>query len=218
MTFGQRWVCAALVVIATGAPALTIDAQVGKSQGVVDANTVPRRRTCARMPRMTPAIVECARSSVRPFASITGAQRLPARPGTHPRPVAMAFYEKAFVHVNLNTGTARTRSSSCPRAGQRMVREFAEYRPWKTWAQFAKEIGKYVRARRRPRSSRSTRVHPGAPEHRHRRGHPHHSRARARACSGSSRSTAPGRPGRSSTRKSASTWTRKKLTASSGMS
>ena len=25
-----------------------------------------------------------------------------------------------------------------------MAREFAEYRPWKTWAQFAKEIGKYV--------------------------------------------------------------------------
>ena len=27
-----------------------------------------------------------------------------------------------------------------------MVREFAEYRPWKTWAQFDKEIGKYVGA------------------------------------------------------------------------
>jgi DNA uptake protein ComE-like DNA-binding protein len=31
-----------------------------------------------------------------------------------------------------------------PGAGKRMVREFAEYRPWKTWAQFDKEIGKYV--------------------------------------------------------------------------
>ena len=26
----------------------------------------------------------------------------------------------------------------------RMAAEFAEYRPWKTWAQFDKEIGKYV--------------------------------------------------------------------------
>ena len=25
-----------------------------------------------------------------------------------------------------------------------MAREFAEYRPWKTWAQFDKEISKYV--------------------------------------------------------------------------
>jgi hypothetical protein len=24
------------------------------------------------------------------------------------------------------------------------VREFKEYRPWKSWAQFDKEIGKYV--------------------------------------------------------------------------
>ena len=33
-----------------------------------------------------------------------------------------------------------------PGAGKRMAREFAEYRPWKTWAQFDKEIGKYVDA------------------------------------------------------------------------
>ena len=25
-----------------------------------------------------------------------------------------------------------------------MTREFAEYRPWKTWSQFDREIGKYV--------------------------------------------------------------------------
>lgn len=35
---------------------------------------------------------------------------------------------------------------SIPGAGQRMVREFKEYRPWKTKAQFEKEIGKYVGA------------------------------------------------------------------------
>ena len=28
--------------------------------------------------------------------------------------------------------------------GARMLREFKEYRPWKTKAQFDKEIGKYV--------------------------------------------------------------------------
>jgi len=33
-----------------------------------------------------------------------------------------------------------------PNAGTRMVREFAEYRPWTSWAQFDKEIGKYVQA------------------------------------------------------------------------
>ena len=31
-----------------------------------------------------------------------------------------------------------------PRVGSRMATELMEYRPWKTWAQFDKEIGKYV--------------------------------------------------------------------------
>jgi hypothetical protein len=34
-----------------------------------------------------------------------------------------------------------------PGAGPRMVREFKEYRPWKSMAQFDKEIGKYVGAK-----------------------------------------------------------------------
>ena len=56
---------------------------------------------------------------------------------------AADFYRKAFVHVNLNTGT-KDEIMLIPGAGARMVREFAEYRPWKTWGQFDKEIGKYV--------------------------------------------------------------------------
>ena len=31
-----------------------------------------------------------------------------------------------------------------PLLGARMAAELVEYRPWKTWAQFDKEIGKYV--------------------------------------------------------------------------
>jgi DNA uptake protein ComE-like DNA-binding protein len=53
------------------------------------------------------------------------------------------LYRKAFIHVNLNTGT-REEILLIPGAGNRMAREFAEYRPWKTWAQFDKEISKYV--------------------------------------------------------------------------
>ena len=34
-----------------------------------------------------------------------------------------------------------------PSAGKRMAHEFEEYRPWKAWAQFDKEIGKYVDAK-----------------------------------------------------------------------
>jgi DNA uptake protein ComE-like DNA-binding protein len=56
---------------------------------------------------------------------------------------AREFYRKAFVQINLNTG-ARDELLLIPGVGARMATELAEYRPWKTWAQFDKEIGKYV--------------------------------------------------------------------------
>jgi DNA uptake protein ComE-like DNA-binding protein len=56
---------------------------------------------------------------------------------------AAEVYRRAFVHVNLNTGT-REEILLIPGAGNRMAREFAEYRPWRNWAHFDKEIGKYV--------------------------------------------------------------------------
>jgi len=56
---------------------------------------------------------------------------------------AKEFYRKAFVPINLNTGT-REEFMLIPGVGARMAAELAEYRPWKTWAQFDKEIGKYV--------------------------------------------------------------------------
>jgi DNA uptake protein ComE-like DNA-binding protein len=48
-----------------------------------------------------------------------------------------------FVHLNLNTAT-REELLLIPGMGNRMVREFFEYRPYKSLAQFRKEIGKYV--------------------------------------------------------------------------
>ena len=51
-----------------------------------------------------------------------------------------------FIPVNLNTATDED-ILSIPGAGQRMVREFKEYRPWKSKEQFEKEIGKYVDAK-----------------------------------------------------------------------
>ena len=56
---------------------------------------------------------------------------------------AVEIYRKAFVHINLNTARPEE-ILLIPGAGKKMAREFAEYRPWKTWAQFEKEIGKYV--------------------------------------------------------------------------
>jgi DNA uptake protein ComE-like DNA-binding protein len=117
-------------------------AQVGKSQGVVDANTAAEK-DLASMPKMTPAMAK-ALVSQRPFMSITDLNTFLAGQGLT-QDQAMAFYGKAFVHINLNTAT-RDEILLVPGAGPRMTREFAEYRPWRTWAQFDKEIGKYVGA------------------------------------------------------------------------
>jgi DNA uptake protein ComE-like DNA-binding protein len=124
-----------LVVLATPAAA-----QVGKSLGVVDANTASEQDLAA-MPHMTAAIAK-ALVAARPFMSITELNSVLVGQKLTPEQ-ATAFYGKAFVHVNLNTATPEE-ILLIPGAGRRMVREFAEYRPWKTWAQFDKEIGKYV--------------------------------------------------------------------------
>ena len=194
-----RWILTALLALTMAMPA-SLRAQVGKSQGVVDANTATEQ-DLAKMPNMTPAIAK-ALVGVRPFKSITELNTfLIGKALTQEQ--AMEFYEKAFVHINLNTATPRRNSAgagrgpadgarvrripavevvgavrqgnrqvrrrrrdrearavllhpdqpehrdrrrilSIPGAGPRMVREFKEYRPWKSWAQFDKEIGKYV--------------------------------------------------------------------------
>jgi DNA uptake protein ComE-like DNA-binding protein len=117
---------------------------VGKSLGVADANTAAEKDLIG-MPHMTPAIVK-GLIEKRPFTSITELNVYLLSQKLTPEQ-AMAFYEKAFVHINLNTATPEE-ILLVPGAGKRMVREFAEYRPWKTYGQFDKEIGKYVGADR----------------------------------------------------------------------
>jgi DNA uptake protein ComE-like DNA-binding protein len=133
-------VVAAVIALLVAVPGAY--AQVGKSQGVVDANTAPEA-DLAKMPHMTPAIAK-ALVGVRPFKSITELNTFLIGQGLK-QDEAMDFYQKAFIHINLNTAT-RDEILLVPGAGQRMTREFAEYRPWKSWAQFDKEIGKYVGA------------------------------------------------------------------------
>jgi len=118
--------------------------QVGKSLGVVDANTAAEKDLLA-MPHMDAARVK-AIVEKRPFTSITELNALLLAQGLT-QPQATEFYGKAFVHINLNTATP-DEILLVPGAGKRMVHEFAEYRPWKSYAQFDKEIGKYVGAER----------------------------------------------------------------------
>ena len=139
----QRWLPAAVIMLAVlTSVGLTVHAQVGKSLDVVDANTIPEK-DLAGLPSVTPAIAK-ALVAARPFTSITELNTFLLGQGLT-APQAMAIYEKVFVHINLNTATPEE-ILLVPGAGKKMVIEFREYRPWKTWAQFDKEIGKYVGA------------------------------------------------------------------------
>jgi DNA uptake protein ComE-like DNA-binding protein len=134
-----RFVAFALALL-LAAPAL---AQVGKSQGVVDANTISEA-DLTKLPGMTPAIAK-AMLAARPFDSIIALNTfLLGQKLTQDQ--ANALYRNIFVHVNLNTATA-AEIMLIPGAGKRMAHEFEEYRPWKSYAQFEKEIGKYVDAK-----------------------------------------------------------------------
>jgi DNA uptake protein ComE-like DNA-binding protein len=132
----KQWLGIVLAVVAC--VSASPRAQVGK--GLLDPNVTAEKELLA-LPHMTPAIVK-AMLEKRPFMSVTElnafllGQKLTAQQ-------AEEFYRKAFVHVNLNTGT-REEILLIPGAGTRMTKEFMEYRPWKAWAQFDKEIGKYV--------------------------------------------------------------------------
>jgi DNA uptake protein ComE-like DNA-binding protein len=50
---------------------------------------------------------------------------------------------KAIVPININTATD-AQILAIPGVGKRMLREFKEYRPYTSIAQFRREIGKYV--------------------------------------------------------------------------
>ena len=125
----------ALAVAVSATPAF---GQVGK--GLIDPNVATEAQLTG-LPHMTPAIVK-ALIGKRPFMSIVDLNTFLLAQGLTAAQAA-ELYGKAFVHVNLNTGT-REEIMLIPGAGTRMVREFAEYRPWKNWAQFDKEISKYV--------------------------------------------------------------------------
>jgi DNA uptake protein ComE-like DNA-binding protein len=135
----SSFVITLVIVIAAFTLGARLNGQVGKGT-IVDVNTAAEK-TLLTLPHMTPDLVKVLLEK-RPFASIAELDTLlTSRSLT--RAQLTEFYGKAFVHVNLNTAPS-AEILLIPGAGNRMAHEFSEYRPWKTWAQFDKEISKYV--------------------------------------------------------------------------
>jgi DNA uptake protein ComE-like DNA-binding protein len=139
MNLMNRRLPPALLAISVALLAGSATAQVGKG-AILDINTAVEKELLT-LPHMTPSIVKGVLEK-RPFGSVVELNTYLSSQSLSAQQLA-ELYGKAFVHVNLNTGTPEE-ILLIPGAGKRMAREFAEYRPWKTWAQFDKEISKYV--------------------------------------------------------------------------
>jgi len=137
MTRLMSFVLVAVVAIGTAA---TASAQVGKSVTIADANLIPEA-DLAMLPGMTAAIAKNL-ASKRPFATVTALDQFLTSAGLK-REQITALYGRIFVHINLNSAT-REEILLIPGVGNRMLREFLEYRPYSALSVFHREIDKYV--------------------------------------------------------------------------
>ena len=118
-----------------------LQGEVGKSQGVVDPNLAPEKDLTA-LPHMNAVLVKGIMER-RPFLSMTDLNTFLSQ--TLKPEQLTELYGKTFIHINLNTAPD-AEILMIPRAGNRMLREFKEYRPYNNLAKFRREIGKYVDA------------------------------------------------------------------------
>jgi DNA uptake protein ComE-like DNA-binding protein len=115
-----------------------INAQVGKS-ALINPDLAAEKELLA-LPHMNSALVKVIMER-RPFLKMADLNAVLAA-SLKPEQLA-ELYGKMFAQINLNAASDEE-ILLIPGAGKRMLREFKEYRPYRTLAQFRKEIGKYV--------------------------------------------------------------------------
>ena len=133
----RRFLFTCTLAAAIGVPNVG-QSQVGQSQ-LVNPDIASEKELLA-LPHMTAALAKGIREQ-RPFLNMADLNALLSK--TLNKEQLAELYGKMFVQINLNTA-APSEILLIPGVGNRMLREFQEYRPYKTIAQFRKEIGKYV--------------------------------------------------------------------------
>ena len=114
-------------------------AQVGRHQGMAEPN-VADEKELVKLPHLKPDLVKGILER-RPFANMMELHKF-LSPSLESKQLN-ELYTKMFLQIDLNTA-AREEIMLIPGMGNRMVREFLEYRPYTALTQFRKEIGKYV--------------------------------------------------------------------------
>lgn len=128
----------AITALAIAGLVVVADAQTGKPVTIVDANTVPAAEL-AKLPHVNAELAK-ALVAKRPFKTI---KDLDTALSSLTKEQRAELYTKLFVPINLNTATDEE-ILLIPGMGNRMLREFKEYRPYESLAKFHREIGKYV--------------------------------------------------------------------------
>ena len=126
------------IVLALTGFAVALNAQTGKPVTIVDANTVSAAEL-AKLPNMTPDLAKAVIAK-RPFKTIKDLDNALSGLTKEQR---TELYGKLFVPINLNTATDEE-ILLIPGVGNRMLREFKEYRPYEALSKFHREIAKYV--------------------------------------------------------------------------
>lgn len=116
------------------------DAQLGRQMGLLDPNVATEQQLLT-VPHLNATIVK-ALMDKRPFMNIVELNTWLKQQGLTDAQLRES-YGKMFIHVNLNL-SPREEILLIPGAGPRMAHEFDEYKPYRAYAQFRREIGKYV--------------------------------------------------------------------------
>lgn len=122
--------------------AISVESQVGRRQSLIYPNNAAEKDLLA-LPHMNATIVKGVMER-RPFLSMTDLNAFLGQ--SLKKEQLTELYGKMFIPINLNTAT-KEEILMIPGVGNRMLHEFEEYRPYKSLAQFRKEIGKYVDAK-----------------------------------------------------------------------
>jgi DNA uptake protein ComE-like DNA-binding protein len=117
-------------------------AQVGRNVGgLLDANLATREQLAA-IPGLNAAAVAAIEAG-RPYLRMSHLNAVVA--GQVGDAAAEEIYKRLWLHIDLNDATDQE-ILMIPGVGDRMLREFKEYRPYVALAQFEREMAKYVDA------------------------------------------------------------------------
>ena len=137
MRSSSRTLLAVAAALLIGGP---VHAQVGRNVGgLLDANLATREQLAA-IPGLNAAAVAAIEAG-RPYLRISQLNAVIESQMT--AAAAEEIYRRLWLHIDLNDATDEE-ILMIPGIGDRMLREFKEYRPYVGLAQFEREMAKYV--------------------------------------------------------------------------